>query len=72
MNKFFKNSDDLTALQALYEAQKIAFAPIIFQVVRTMRDLNILEILSKNKNGLSYAKLSKKGIFKSLCNYSVM
>ena len=60
MNKFFKNSDDLTALQALHEAQKIAFAPIIFQVVRTMRDLNILEILSKNKNGLSYKCLAKK------------
>lgn len=68
MNKFFKDADDLTALQAQYEAQKIAFAPIVFQVVRTMRDLNILEILSKNKNGLSYEELSSKS---SLSLYAV-
>ncbi len=54
---FFNNNDNLSAVQAQYEAQKIAFAPIIFQVARTMRDLGILEILSKNKNGLSYDEL---------------
>lgn len=60
MNKeFFKDNDNLTALQAQYEAQKIAFAPIIFQVARTMRDLKILEILSKNKNGLTYEELAQ-------------
>ncbi len=68
MNKFFKNSDDLTALEALYEAQKIAFAPIVFQVVRVMRDLNILEILAKNKNGLSYIELAKES---SLSLYAI-
>ena len=60
MNKeFFRDNDNLTALQAQYEAQKIAFAPIIFQVARTMRDLKILEILSKNKNGLTYEELAQ-------------
>jgi ubiquinone/menaquinone biosynthesis C-methylase UbiE len=39
----------MSALQAQYEAQKIAFAPIIFQVVRTMRDLKILELLATHK-----------------------
>ncbi len=59
-NNFFEDNDNLTALEALKEAQKIAFAPIVFQVVRTMRDLNVLEVLAKNKNGLSYAELSEK------------
>lgn len=57
--EFFKNNDNLSAIDAQYEAQKIAFAPIIFQVVRTMRDLKILEILSKNKNGLTYDELAQ-------------
>uniref|UniRef100_UPI00404768A7 class I SAM-dependent methyltransferase n=1 Tax=Aliarcobacter sp. TaxID=2321116 RepID=UPI00404768A7 len=57
--EFFKNNDNLSAIDAQYEAQKIAFAPIIFQVVRTMRDLKILEILSKNKNGLTYNELAQ-------------
>ncbi|WP_428025204.1 class I SAM-dependent methyltransferase [Arcobacter sp.] len=59
MGNFFQNNDNLNALEAQYEAQKIAFAPIIFQVVRTMRDLKILEILSKNKDGLTFNELSK-------------
>lgn len=57
--EFFKNNDNQSAIEAQYEAQKIAFAPIIFQVARTMRDLKILEILSKNKNGLTYDQLVK-------------
>lgn len=59
MNNFFENNDKLNALEAQYEAQKIAFAPIIFQVARTMRDLGILEVLASNKNGLTYEELSK-------------
>ncbi|MAD41104.1 MAG: SAM-dependent methyltransferase [Arcobacter sp.] len=58
--KFFKDNNKLSALEAQYEAQKIAFAPIVFQVVRTMRDLKILEVLSKNKNGLTYDEISNK------------
>jgi len=60
MHNFFKNNDTKTALEAQYEAQKIAFAPIIFQVARSMRDLGILEILYKNdKNGISLDDISK-------------
>jgi 2-polyprenyl-3-methyl-5-hydroxy-6-metoxy-1,4-benzoquinol methylase len=69
MNKsFFQNNDKLSALEAQYEAQKIAFAPIVFQVVRTMRDLSLLEILATNKDGLSYAELVEKS---SLTKYAV-
>lgn len=38
----------LSAYEAIYEAQKIAFAPLIFQAVRTMRDLGLLEQLEKS------------------------
>lgn len=62
--EFFNNYGNLTALEAQYEAQKIAFAPVVFQVVRTMRDLYILDVLSKNKAGLTYEELSKE------CNLS--
>ena len=57
---FFKNNKNINALEAQYEAQKIAFAPIIFQVARTMRDLGILDILAKNKSGLNYDEIAKK------------
>ncbi len=38
----------LSAYDAIYEAQKIAFAPLIFQAVRTMRDLGVLEQLEQS------------------------
>lgn len=67
-NDFFENNDSLNALEAQYEAQKIAFSPIIFQVARTMRDLNLLEILSKNKKGLTYEQLALES---NLSKYAV-
>lgn len=38
----------ISAYDAIYEAQKIAFAPLIFQAVRTMRDLGVLEQLEQS------------------------
>lgn len=57
MNSFFDDNDTISALEAQYNAQKIAFAPIIFQVARSMRDLGILEALNKSKDGLSIDSL---------------
>ncbi len=65
-NNFFKDTKDISVLDALYEAQKIAFAPIVFQVARVLRDLKILDILTKSKNGLSIeelARVSKNSIY---------
>lgn len=42
-------NDEKSALQAKYDAQKIAFAPIMFQASKALRDLGILEYLLKNK-----------------------
>ncbi len=60
MNNLFDKNDTKSALEAQYEAQKIAFAPIIFQVARSMRDLGVLECLYKSKNGLTLDELSSK------------
>lgn len=60
MPHFFKNNDTKTALEAQYEAQKIAFAPIVFQVARSMRDLGILETLyTHDKVGLTIDEIAK-------------
>lgn len=60
MHNFFKNNDTKTALEAQYEAQKIAFAPIVFQVARSMRDLGILETLyTHDKVGLTIDEIAK-------------
>ncbi|RXI28247.1 class I SAM-dependent methyltransferase [Aliarcobacter trophiarum] len=59
-NGFFKNAEKLTTLEALYEASKIAFAPIVFQVARALRDLKILEILIENRDGLTIEELANK------------
>jgi len=67
-NNFFKKAKDLTALEALYEAQKIAFAPIIFQVAKVLRDLNILDVLSNNKQGATIEELAVKT---NLSSYSI-
>ncbi|MEA3456005.1 MAG: class I SAM-dependent methyltransferase [Campylobacterota bacterium] len=61
MNRFFSQNDTKTALEAQYEAQKIAFAPIIFQVAKSMRDLGILESLYKHsKNGLTAEEIARE------------
>ena len=43
------NQEKLSGADALLEAQKIAFGPIIFQCARLLRDWGIFELLQKNK-----------------------
>ncbi len=43
-------SDKKPAIQAKFDAQKIAFAPIMFQAAKALRDLGILEYLLDNKH----------------------
>lgn len=42
-------NDKKTALQAKFDAQKIAFAPIMFQASKALRDLGILDYLMKHR-----------------------
>lgn len=51
----------ISAYEAMYEAQKIAFAPVIFQVVRALRDLGILRLLEQSgTSGLTAADIGKR------------
>jgi len=50
----------ISAYEAMYEAQKIAYAPVIFQVVRTLRELGILGLLEQSgKTGMGAAAISE-------------
>lgn len=53
-------SDQKTALQAKIDAQKIAFAPIVFQAVKSLRDFKILDLLNKHTEGLSPMEISQE------------
>lgn len=54
-------SDNKSALQAKYDAQKIAFGPIMFQAAKALRDLGILALIkSKRKQGIRMADIAKE------------
>ncbi len=53
--------DRIRAVDAKFEAQKIAFAPLTFQAVRALITLGILKVISENDdNGLSCEEISRK------------
>jgi len=53
-------SDKKTALQSMYDAQKIAFAPIMFQAAKSLRDLDILKTIKKHRKGISISDIAEK------------
>nr|WP_282437292.1 class I SAM-dependent methyltransferase [Vibrio amylolyticus] len=56
-----QNIDPYNALEAKTEAQKLAFAPIVFQTARTLRDLGILTAIDDAGNeGLSADQIAQK------------
>ncbi len=62
-------SDNKSAIQAKYDAQKIAFAPIMFQAALALRDFGILELLKgSKKKGL---KKEDIGRLINLSDYSI-
>ncbi len=59
MNYF--SSDAKSAFDAKSEAQRIAFAPIVFQACRVLRDSGILEaVQTAGGNGLSLNEVAAK------------
>ncbi len=48
MNSY--NEDKMTALEAMEKAQWLAFAPVVFQAARALRNLGILHAIEKTKN----------------------
>ncbi|PLX13195.1 MAG: SAM-dependent methyltransferase [Marinilabiliales bacterium] len=53
-------NDDKSALQAKYDAQKIAFAPIMFHAAKALRDLGILKhLLKKRREGCTIEEVAE-------------
>lgn len=50
----------MKAINALYEAQKIAFSPFVFQTAHSMLTLGILDAIFESKGGLSVEEISDK------------
>lgn len=60
MFNFYKE-DSIDAVDAKFEAQKIAFAPLSFQAARAIINLGILNEISKNsRKGITISELSQK------------
>jgi len=51
-------SDEKRAVQAKYDAQKIAFAPIMFQAALALRNLGILELVKNSEEGLTMEEVA--------------
>ncbi len=49
-----------TALEAKFEAQKLAFAPFYFQAVVCMRDLGVLDTVFKYRKGINIADIAQQ------------
>jgi O-methyltransferase domain len=57
MNYF--SNDSRTALEAKCEAQRIAFAPMMFQACRILRDSGVLELIQKSgSNGVTLEEIT--------------
>ncbi len=54
-------ADKKTAVQAKFDAQKIAFAPIMFQAAKSLRGLGILETIQKHrKQGITIEDIANE------------
>ena len=54
-------SDHKSALQAKFDAQKIAFGPIMFQAARALRNLGILKLIrSRRKEGIELEEIARE------------
>jgi hypothetical protein len=60
VEKIDYTADKIRAVDAKFEAQKIAFAPLAFQAVRALLDLGILEAVSAAKDGLTRGEIAER------------
>jgi ubiquinone/menaquinone biosynthesis C-methylase UbiE len=57
----FYDKDSKSAYNSQYEAQRIAFGPVIFQASKVMRDIGILECIeASNQVGITLEEIAKK------------
>lgn len=60
INKLKFDHDNISAFDAISEAQRIAFAPMLFQVALCLRDFGILSFLDeKGKTGASFSQITE-------------
>ncbi len=52
--------ENISVLEAKYEAQKIAFGPIVFQAVNSLKKLGVLDLIHQSREGISDEEISKK------------
>jgi len=58
--KSFYTERRISAVDAKFEANKIAFAPVVFQATKVMRDLGILDLIFDNQTeGISLEEIAK-------------
>jgi ubiquinone/menaquinone biosynthesis C-methylase UbiE len=68
--KKFMGTDLVSPTESKLEAQKIAFAPIVFQVSKIMRDTKILKIIEQSaEDGIAFDEILK--IKENLSKYSI-
>ena len=60
MNDEGRSARAQSAVDAWFEAQRIALAPLIFQAARLLRDHGILEALRRSRTGLTVGELAEK------------
>ncbi|MDR3245373.1 MAG: SAM-dependent methyltransferase, partial [Prevotellaceae bacterium] len=54
------NNDSLKAIDAIRQANRIAFAPVVFQASRALKNLGILDLIEKEKGkGLSLNEIAQ-------------
>jgi hypothetical protein len=53
-------SDNKRAVQAKFDAQKIAFGPIMFQAAMALRNLGILELVKNAEDGITMEAVAEK------------
>ena len=59
MSNFYGN-DKKSAVDAKTDAQKIAFAPLMFQAAKALRDFGVLKQLLKSKEGMTAAEIAEE------------
>ena len=56
----FYQQDSQSAFDAKSEAQRIAFAPMVFQACRILRERGVLELVQKSREGLTLNEVAEK------------
>lgn len=54
------NIEQISSFEAIMEAQKIAFAPVVFQATIALKNLGILDLIFKHRKGISLIDISEQ------------